>query len=259
MTQKMKTALLALALLCAAPGPACAQGSAGADATIESRSVIDVPTAGIIPHKSVSVDFDFFGEGGVLTTATLGLFGRATLACSFGGTSIIGAASPNWNALPGFGARIRVLDEALVLPAIALGFSSQGKGAWLSALDRYEVKSPGLYGVVSKNYRLAGYLAIHGGMNYSFERGDGDRDINFFAGAEKTLGPFLSFMAEYDLGMNDSNRDALGRGRGYFNTGLKVAMGNGLMIALSLRDVFQNQQDATIANRTIQIEYVHLP
>lgn len=255
----MRPAPAIFAALVLLAGPARAQGTAGADATVESRSVIDVPTAGIVPHKSVAVDFDFFGQGGVLTTATLGLFGRLTLGCSYGGTNIIGAASPEWNELPGFAARVRLLDEALALPAVAIGFSSQGKGAYLSALDRFEVKSYGFYGVVSKNYRLAGFLAVHGGINYSLERADGDRDINFFAGAEKTLGPFLSLMAEYDLGMNDSNRDAVGRGRGYLNTGLKLSIGNGLMFALSLRDVFQNQQDATIANRTIQIEYVHLP
>jgi hypothetical protein len=31
---------------------------------------------------------------------------------------------------------------------------------------------------------LLGYFSLHGGVNYSLERADGDKDINMFIGAE---------------------------------------------------------------------------
>lgn len=233
-----------------------AQGSAGTDDALESRYLIDVQTAGMLSHGSVALDADFFQSGGVLGAVSVGAFDRILLGISYGGIHVIGSDSPVWNNTPGFHVKVRAIEETIVLPAIALGFSSQGKEMYVDNLSRYAIKSPGFYAVGSKNYRAYGFLSIHGGVNYSLERADGDSDINFFCGAEKTLGPFLSLIAEYDLGMNDSNKEALGRGRGYLNFSLRASIGNGLSLAFALKDLAQNQQDITIGNRIIQLEFV---
>ena len=236
-----------------------AQGTAGEKASIESRAVIDIPTAGVLSHGTTALDLDFFQSGGLLTGVTVGVFSRLIVGLSYGGTGLIGSDHIDWNGMPGVLARIRVLDESFILPALAFGFESQGREKYVESLRRYTIKSLGLYAVASKNYRVSGFLAVHGGVNYSFEQDDGDSDINLFAGAEKTLGSFLSVLAEYNLGMNDSNRDALGRGRGYLNIGVKASLGGGLMLGFNLKDIIKNQDAVAIGNRTIRLEYVNHP
>ena len=235
---------------------ASAQGSVGSDAEIEPRYLIDLPTSGMIAHGSFALDVDFFQSGGLLMGTSVGLFDRLLFGISYGGTNIIGSDEPSWNPTLGFAVKVRVIEETIFLPAIALGFDSQGKEAYLDEFSRYTIKSLGFYAVASKNYQAMGYLSFHGGVNYSLERADGDNDPNFFVGIEKTIGPILSILGEYNLGSNDSNRDARGRGRGYFNLGARMSIGKGLSLGINLKDILRNQQDVTIGNRTVMLEYV---
>jgi len=45
---------------------------------------------------------------------------------------------------------------------------------------------------------------VHGGANYSLERADGNRNVTSSEVWKKTIGPFLSYMIEYNLGLNDT-------------------------------------------------------
>jgi hypothetical protein len=238
-------------------GTALAQGSAGSEGGLEPRSLVDVPTAGMLAKGTFGIDIDFYQEGGVLVGFTAGILDRLTLGMSYGGSRIIGSGSPVMNNVPGFMIKIRILEENMTLPAIALGLDTQGKEGYLKDLKRYEIKSPGFYLVGSKNYSLLGYLSFHGGVNYSLENSDGDRDINVFAGVEKTLGPFLSVVAEYNLARNDSNDRAVGKGRGYVNIGLKCTLGGGLTLGVTLKDLVKNGKDVDVGNRTVSVEYVN--
>lgn len=237
-------------------GESFAQGSVGSDAAVEPRYLIDLPTAGIISHGSLALDMDFFQSGGLLMSASVGALDRMLFGISYGGTDIIGSGKPCWNSTPGFAVRFRLIEETIFLPAIVIGFDSQGKEAYINELSRYTIKSLGFFAVASKNYQALGFLSLHGGVNYSLERADGDDDPNFFAGIEKTMGPILSVIGEYNLGVNDSNHNARGRGRGYFNVGLRMSFGKGLSLGLNLKDILRNQQDVTIGTRTVVLEYV---
>jgi hypothetical protein len=233
-----------------------AQGSAGSNSNIEPRYLIDLPTAGMIPHSTASLDLDFYQANGLLATVSVGAFDRLLIGLSYGGTDFIGSEKPKWNDYPGLNIKIRLLEESIALPAIAIGFDSQGKEFYLDPLNRYSIKSLGFYAVGSKNFEAMGFLSFHGGVNYSLERSDGDSDPNFFFGVEKTVGPFISCLAEYNLGINDSNHEAIGRGRGYLNVGIRASIGNGFTLGFNLKDIFQNQQNITIGNRTLKLEYV---
>lgn len=235
-----------------APG----QGSAGSEAELELRSLVDLPTAGMLPHGALAIDMDFYREGGVLMGVSIGGYDRFFLGLSYGGTGIIGTGNPSWNDIPGFTARIRIVDETLFFPAIAIGFDTQGKGMYVDSLDRYTIKSPGFYAVASKNYAAMGFLSIHGGVNYSLEGADGDRDPNFFVGVEKSVGPIGAAILEYNFAVNDSHREALGRGRGYLNAGLRLSFGEGFTLGFNLKDIFKNQQRISVGDRTLQLEYV---
>jgi hypothetical protein len=234
-----------------------AQGSAGTSGKLEPRFLIDIPTAGMIDKGSFAVDVDFYQGGGVLFGFSAGIFDRLSLGLSYGGSRLIGGESPVMNETPGFNIKLRVIEESALFPALALGFDTQGRDGYLSALSRYVIKSPGLYAAVSKNYNFLGYLSLHGGTNYTLERADGDRDLNFFVGAEKTVGPFVSVLLEYNFAINDNGGDAIGRGKGYVNTALRISLGGGLTLGIQLKDLIKNGADVTVANRTFRIEFAH--
>jgi hypothetical protein len=74
---------------------------------------------------------------------------------------------------------------------------------------------------------------------------------------EKTLGPYITLMGEYNLGWNDSHNHALGRGRGYLNFAVRFSVGDGLSIGMHLKDLLDNQRKVTFGNRSLSIEYIH--
>lgn len=253
----MRGAALVLAALLLLPAArSYGQASAGTDANIEPRMLIDVPTAGMLAASSFALGFAFHGDGGLLTGMSFGVMDRLTLGMSYGGSGLIGSGSVEMNELPGVHLRIRVLEESAAIPALVLGFESQGQDGYIRGLDRYRVKSPGFFGVVSRNYSWLGNFGLHLGVNYSLERGDEDRDLNFFLGADKTIGGVLSLVAEYNLASNDSDGKALGKGRGYLNTGIRWSAGGGLTLGLNIKDILRNSRDAGGVNRTLQLEYI---
>lgn len=233
-----------------------AQGTAGTEAGAELRYLVDVPTAGMLAKGNFALDTDFYQEGGVLFGVAVGLLDRLSLGISYGGSRLIGSQEPVMNKAPGINVKIRIIEEGEEFPAIALGFDSQGRDGFIKGLDRYLIKSPGFYAAVSRNYSLLGNLSLHGGINYSLERADDDSDMNFFVGAEKSIGSIVSFLLEYSVGANDSHGNALGKGRGYLNTGLRWSVGGGLTLGFNLKDIIKNGRDITVGNRTIRLEYV---
>ncbi len=250
-----RIALAAAAVLLAA-SPVLTQGSAGTKGKAEPRFVVDMPTAGMLEKGSFAVDVDFYQEGGVLTGLSAGIFERLTFGVSYGGSRLLGREEATMDPLPGVTIKVRLLDESVALPALAIGFDSQGKDGYLKALERYAVKSPGLYAAVSKNYLLLGYLSLHGGVNYSFENADEDRSFNVYAGAEKTIGPFLSLLTEYNLAMNDNSGRAIGRGRGYLNVALKWSFAGAVTLGINFKDLLKNSRAGNLVSRTARIEIV---
>ncbi len=251
-----KAGILFLAVVLGCAQEIKAQGYAGEAATLEPTALIDKPTAGMLKRGNFFIGANFYQRGGVLTSVAVGLFDIFSFGISYGGTDIIGPNRIEMNPWPGVNAKLRVIQETALMPAIAVGFESQGKEPYLDSLSRYTIKSPGFYAVASKNYEFMGNLSLHGGLNYSMENKDGDKDMNMFVGAEKSLGEMVSLIGEFDFAFNDDNTRALGRGRGYFNFGIRLSAGDGLMIGFDLKNVTKNQQNVQVGNRVLQIEYV---
>ncbi len=254
----MKRTIIVLGLTVLLVAATCAQtrGTAGDQSVLEPTSVIDKPTAGMLKRADYYIASNFFQRGGVLASVAVGLFDRFSFGISYGGTGIIGPDKIEMNPLPGVKAKLRIVNESAMMPAIAVGFDSQGKEPYVDSLKRYTIKSPGFYAVASKNYELLGNLSLHGGINYSLENEDGDRDVNMFVGAEKSIGDILSILGEYDFALNDNNTRAIGQGRGYFNLGIRLSGGEGIIIGFDLKNVTKNQRNITVGNRVLQIEYV---
>jgi hypothetical protein len=242
------------------PASTLAQSYAGESATIEPTMLIDKPTAGLLKRGSYSVTSNFYQNGGVLVGLSVGIFEPFSFGISYGGTDIIGQNKIDMNPLPGVQAKLRIFNESSTVPAVAVGFDSQGKEPYLDAdtLKRYTIKSPGVYVVASKNYAFMGNLSLHGGLNRSLEQTDGDADLNVFVGAEKSLGKDISIMMEYDFANNDNTGHALGKGNGYLNFGFRWSWGKGLIVGFNLKNITKNQDNVNVGNRTLQIDYVGL-
>jgi hypothetical protein len=230
-----------------------AQGSAGSGGKFEPRFLVDMPTAGMQDKGTFAFDADFYQQGGVLLGLSVGVLDRLSLGISYGGSALIGLNTPVMNEAPGVKVKVRLIEENMFVPALVLGFDSQGKDGYLKDQSRYVIKSPGLYAAASKNYALLGFLSVHGCVNYTLERADGNRNINGFLGAEKTIGPFVSVIAEYNIGSND---DVRGKGRGYLNSAVKWSISGGLTLGMNFKDLLKNGNESTVANRTVSLEYI---
>jgi len=260
----MKTSVISVLFLMSAPAFAGnPNGSAGSEAQVESRYLIDMPTAGILHNGMIAMNAYFYEQSGLLMSLEAGAFNRITFGLSYGGTNIIGAGPVDWNRLPGVNIRFRIIDETAEFPAIALGFDSQGKDRYDATYDRYLYKSPGFFAAGSKYFDMLGYLGFHGAVNYSLENNDGNKNINFCVGADKTIGSDITVMAEYNFGFNDNYGNYIltpdssvlkKAGPGFLNAGARWSVGNGFTVEFDYKNLFDLKKTGSL--RTIRIEYV---
>lgn len=233
------------------------QGTAGDQAKYEYRFLVDMPTAGILEKGNVGIINDILAGGVLISKIEVGIFDNVSIGISYGGSNIIGSGNPDWYKLPAANLRVRVFTETILMPSITLGFDSQGKGHYFSSADRYAIKSPGLFAAASKNFALLGFFSVHGSINYSLEGNDGDNFINLMGGVEKTIGPNISLIADYDFTFNDDNTRGFGIGNGYLNAGIRWALGDGFTLGFDLRDLLKNRRwNPNRADRALRIEYI---
>ncbi|VAX25803.1 hypothetical protein MNBD_IGNAVI01-2877 [hydrothermal vent metagenome] len=253
----MKTFLKTYILLFLSVTAVFAQGTAGTNAKYEYRTLIDMQTAGILEKGFAGLVFDIMPNGVLIAQIEAGAFNNFSFGISYGGSNVIGTGNISWYKWPAIYVKFRFMDETRVIPALAVGFDSQGKGVYDKELDRYQIKSPGFFLAASKNFELLGYFSIHGMINYTLERDDNDKDLNLAFGIEKTIGGPVSFYAEYDFAINDNNPLSFGEGKGYLNVGLRWSLAQGFTIGLDLRDLLSNQKlNAYRADRALYIEYI---
>ena len=175
------------------------------------------------------------------TRASIGITRRLMIGVSYGGENVIGTEEIDWYPRVEFNLKYKLFDEKSATPAFAIGFSSDGWGSYIDAYERYMIKSRGFYVVASKRLNILGAVKFNAGMNYSVE-GDSEDEKNFdiFLSMTKNINEELEIMGEYDLALNDSGDEALGKGRGYLNLGLRWSFAPELVIDFQLVNIFQN-------------------
>ncbi len=221
----------------------------------ESLDLVDCPTAGLLMSAGYQMDLTVEPEGGSIFTLRIGFLDRFVIGFSYGGSEIIGSGQPDWNPRVEFNARVRVLDEALVAPAVAAGFNSQGSGRYTESDGRYQIKSKGFYAVAGKHIDFLGSLGLHGGINYSLERAD-ETAMDFFVGVEQILADQFSIMLEYDLALDDNRPDdGYGKGGGYLNCGVRWLVQEGFSLDLILKNLNGNTDDPGV-QRGVRISYI---
>src|SRR5690606_37820228 len=96
-----------------------------------------------------------------------------------------------------------------------------------------------------------------GSANYTLEDDDGENFLNLMTGIEKTIGPNISLVIDYDFTLNDNSTNLFGSGNGYLNVGLRWSLGDGFTIGFDLRDLLDNKKlNPTRADRALRFEYI---
>jgi len=227
---------------------------------VQPRELIDCPTAGLLPRGSFDVDLRLFPGGGALGGISVGLTDRLLLGVSYGGEKIISDQKAEWFPEPGVSVKYRLIEENFALPALAVGFDSQGYGAYVEndTLARYEIKSKGFYWVASKNYKVLGTpMGLHLGANYSLEDDDGDDEPSVFLGLDKTFNEEFEVILEYDFAFNDNKKlSSFGKGNGYLDVGLRWSFGQRLNIEFDFMNLAGNRKNIKYLARQVRIVYL---
>jgi hypothetical protein len=244
--------LLVAALCCAGPSALRSQA-------IEEIYIIESPTAGILPHGGYLFKGLIGPSNSLLFGVKIGFYERLMLGASFGLQNFVGRGEIELNDKPGFQVRFRIIEEGTFGPALALGIDTQGEGFYLEDDERYERKSKGLYGVISRNYSFIRDLSIHGGVNYSLERKD-EESVNLFAGSSIGVIPGFAILVDYNAAFDDDDPDSPStrtRGRGYLDIGLRFDYGENLRFKLNFKDLLDNYLPESGVARSFELFYVN--
>jgi len=232
-----------------------AQRASGETADIDPLYLIDTPVAGILPTTSGAIEANLYPEGGLLLSVVYGLRKNLNVGMSFGGTRIIGSGGITWNRLPEIMVRYRLYEETDIYPALVLGFDSQGRDGYVPSDKQYAVKGPGFFVAASKNYALLGWISFHGGLNYSIERADRDGSPNLYLGMEKTIGPIVSALGEYNFAF-DNDKNAHGFWNGNLGLGIRIATRLGFSVDLLWKNLLTANPYYPVTIRELKIQYV---
>lgn len=229
----------------------------GSESKFEPRTIVDMPTAGVLSKGNYSINGNTFPNGGIALNFTAGIFTNFNLGLSFASNNIISNENLESQNLPGINLCYRIVDEKKEFPAITLGVNTQGKSRYLVDNKRFETLSPGLYLAVSKYFdSFIGNNSVHFGVNYSFEPVPTKRNINSYFGFEQTLGSSLSLNLEYNLLLNESDNLIYKNGKGLFNSSIKYSFDNNLSIELQFRDLLRSNTQNLGINRIFAFEYI---
>ncbi len=223
----------------------------------QPTDLVTCPTAGILPRGAFLIDANLYRDGGLLFGMSVGVSGKLMFGISYGGSQIIGNQEVIWNQQPGVEVKYRLVDEGMSFPAVALGFNSEGYGAYIKDLKRYEQKAKGFYCTFSKNFTLLGNLGFHGGFNFNpLEKKDGDNDPSIFIGFDKDINSDFSIFAEYDAAINDNDFEELNLGKGYLNAGIRFSLAEHFHFELFFTDILINNKNIDNANRELKINFI---
>jgi hypothetical protein len=224
----------------------------------EDLNLIDSPTAGILPHGSYLLEGSIGPNSGLLFGVKVGFHDRLVVGASFGIQEFIGRGDIDVNDKPGFHARLRILDESIAGPALAIGIDTQGEESYDEGDGRYERKSKGIFGAMSKNYYYHRNISFHGGINYSLEN-EFEESIDFFAGMSLEMFTGMTVLLDYNAAMNDDDGNLPScrtKGKGYLDTGVRFDYRDNLRIRILFRDLTGNYNREHGVARSLEIMFI---
>lgn len=205
---------------------------------------VDQPYPQMPFHGVFNVDLRFGPDGGILGYANIGMWDRLGLGLSYGASNLIGYGDPDFYEKPGVQARLMAIEEGMFYPSIFLGFDNQGYGEYA---ERYDIRSKGLYGQISKSMAVWGVgIVASAGCNYCLES---DAGFDAFCGIEARFGPSGGLILDYSLNLNDPTD----QNKGYFNAGLRLFFDGQTYFEFAVRDLLDNNFNDQQFNRTVKL------
>jgi hypothetical protein len=234
--------------------PVFSQGSAGSKAKMPRLSIIDMPTARILPPKAYRVSGIIMQESGILTQVNYGLTKNVNLGFSYSAMPLFGEGDPILQPLLLFDVRVRLLSEKKKVPAIVLGVNSQGLGAWENK-RRFEFNAPGIFLSASKNISWeAGILSLHGGINYPIMPSAYSNTPGAFVGVEQSFYKNVTIATEYSGTWNED--PAFMNKNGLLNCAVKYSPFKGINLTIQARDLLESRANGNGFLRYAGIEYI---
>lgn len=202
---------------------------------------VDQPVPISLAHGEYYVGTRLWGQGGALVRFGVGLFDRITLGMSYGGNRFLGNDTISLYPRPEFQARLAILNEEGYIPALALGFESQGYDETLGT--SYQTLPRGGYLCVGKTIvPIRTFVQL--GVSYW-------SGMDAFAVANCLLPGNVELIAEYDPALNDKRGIDTWRG-GLLNFGIGWTFAEKVRLVLGLRDIIGNRPE-THLNRILEI------
>ena len=232
------------------------QGTAGNTAAFETRDIVDMPTAGVIPKGDYAVDLVYFDGGGLAFTFNYALWRNFNIGAALSAQNFVGSGEITLQNIPAILLKYRFVNETIEVPAFAIGLSTRGAGTYSNSSNKYAVSSPGVFLALSKNFRWdLGSLATHAGFNYSFENVTDDFFINYYAGSEQSIGNRVALNVEYNAGAFEWKAGRT-KGKGFLNASLRYSLGYGFTLQFQFRDLLNNFKNSDEITRYFGIEWV---
>lgn len=224
----------------------------------EPLQIVEMPTAGIDPKNSYIINAEFFHSGGIRFDFHSTLFKDLLIGISYSGIDIVGSSKLSdidFQGLPGIFLKYRLLDETISIPAIAIGLSTQGFGAFSSSSKRFETFSPGFFIICSKSFKnQLGFFSAHFGTNYSFEPLPKNRALNFFLGVQQEYKNAIALNIEYNATLDEIAGEYL-KSKGLLNLSLQIYINDNFTIALIGKDLLLHFKNRTSIERKIFLQY----
>ncbi len=212
---------------------------------INEFNSITTPSASVLNRGDYSFATKFYGDSSMRLGSDIGLFDRLSIGFSYGAENFVGNNEPDWYDHIDFKAKFQLLKETVNIPALSVGFDSEGHGKWVEGQNRYEMKSPGFYAALGKSDLFLRGSKVILGINKSTENDDNDKDINSFLTLGYSLGEDLNFLLEYNFAFNDNqdssnNFEHYGDGKGYLNISAGWFIIPDLQFKFTIYDLLEN-------------------
>ena len=224
---------------------------------VKPLQLIDLPTASILRGGQMRSALRLYEQGGLMARLSVGISNRMMFGVSYAAQHVIGGEEVDWHPAPGVHLAYRLVEEDLNLPALVLGFDSQGFGPLrldeTGVIQGYTYKSRGFYVVASKNYASVLDIGLHAGANYSLEKAD--RDPNIFMGTDLAVSRDFGFQVEYDFTINDDEDRVHSSGKGYLNAGVRWAFASNIYLEFDFKNLLAETSGEGGLRRILKVVY----
>jgi hypothetical protein len=227
----------------------------------EIGRLIDCPTAAVLKQNDLVTRVYLFTGGGMCAGGEYGLLPKLSVGLYYGANNLIGNREIRWFKYPGVSVAYRFQERDEWIPALSAGLTMQGEGPYFDPgprkYERFLTKAKGFWVAGSNLFEVdyIGVVGAHAGFNWNpFENAD-DRDLSFYLGFNKEFPWGLEGMTEYDIATNDNSPRALGRGRGYWNIGLRWHFVEPAAVEIIMRDLLTNNKLNSTPSRELRFSY----